>query len=214
MEIKDKVIIITGSSEGIGLETAKLLSKEGAKVVLAARSKEKIEELEAEIPNSLAVVTDMRKPADVVNLIAGTKKNFGRIDAIINNAGQALRGPIADIDIDDYKSIIELNVIGVVRAMQAIIPIFREQSGGTILNVSSDVSKRYIPNLGAYASTKYALNAISLTARQELEEEKIVVSVVHPTLSSTDFGRNAFRKKRFIHKKRPKIYLGRYFLAF
>jgi len=75
--------------------------------------------------------------------------------------------------------------------MQAVIPTMRKQGGGLILNVSSRVSKNYFPGLGAYASTKYALNAISLTARQELEKDNIVVSVMHPKMTATNFGLNA-----------------------
>ena len=92
MDIKNKVIIITGASQGIGLATAKLLSARGGKIVLSARSTHVIEELQKELPNSLAVTTDMRKPEDIVNLINKTMEKFGRIDILINNAGQGMRG--------------------------------------------------------------------------------------------------------------------------
>jgi len=191
MKIKDKVIIITGVSEGIGAATAKVLADKGAKLVLAARSGEKLRALAKELPEAIVVVTDMRKPQDIENLIVETLKKYGRIDILINNAGQGMYGPFEKIDIEKYKEVMELNVYAVVRAMQAVIPQMRSQGGGMILNISSMVSKKYFPSLAAYASTKYALNALSLTARQELAPDKIVVSVFHPKMTATNFGKNA-----------------------
>ena len=165
MDVKNKVIIVTGASQGIGLETAKLLASEGATVVLAARSGEILKNHEKELAHSLAIPTDMRKPGDIENLINKTVEKFGRIDILVNNAGQGMYGPFEKIDVDEYKNIMELNVYAPLRAMQLVIPIMRKQGGGMILNISSRVSKNYFPNLAAYASTKYALNALSLTAR-------------------------------------------------
>jgi short-subunit dehydrogenase len=191
MKIQDSVIIVTGASGGIGLAVAKALADKGAKVVLAARSGDKLKELESEIPNSFAVVTDMRKHSDIEHLIEKSKEKFGRIDALINNAGQGMMAGIEDIDMKEYREIMELNVFSVLEAMQLVIPIMREQASGTIQNVSSRVSKNYYPRLAAYASTKYALNAITLTARDELKDDGIVVSVFHPKMTATDFGKNA-----------------------
>lgn len=205
MQIKNSIIIVTGASGGIGLALARALSKEGAKVVLAARSADKLKEIEKEIPNSFAIKTDMTKPKDVAALITKTKKKFGRIDILVNNAGQGLGSPIEKVNIDDYKKIVDLNVFSVLRAMQAVIPIMRAQGGGMILNISSRVSKNYFPGIGAYASTKYALNAISLTARQELQKDKIIVSVFHPKMTATGFGRNARGEKYDSSAPRPSM---------
>ena len=191
MQIKDKFAIVTGASGGIGLAVARLLAQGGATVVLAARSADKLKQLEREIPGSFAVPTDMRKQEDIRQLVQQTEQKFGRIDILINNAGQGLLSPVAAIDLKDYREIMELNVFAVLEAMQAVIPIMRKQGGGTILNVSSLVSKNYFPQLGGYASTKYALNALSLTARQELASDNIVVSVFHPKMTATEFGQNA-----------------------
>jgi short-subunit dehydrogenase len=203
MKIKDSVIIITGASGGIGLAAAKALSKEGARVVLAARSAEKLMTLEKEIPNSFAVATDMHKPADITALVEATMKKFGRVDILINNAGQGLMTPVESINLDDYASIMDLNVFAVVRAMQAVIPLMRKEGKGLILNVSSMVSKNYYPGLAAYASTKYALNAISLTAREELKKDGIIVSVFHPKMTATDFGENSRGAKYVSAAGRP-----------
>ena len=197
MKVKDKIVIITGASEGIGAALAKLLSANGAKVVLAARRADILKKMESELPGSLAIVADMRKNEDIINLIKKTIEHFGRIDLLVNNAGQAQYGPVEKANIDEYKSIVELNVYGPLRAMQAVIPQLRKQGGGMILNISSMVSKNYYPGLGTYASTKYALNALSLTARQELAPDKIVVSVFHPRMTATNFGKNSMGERLF-----------------
>ncbi len=197
MQLKDKVVIVTGASEGIGAAVAKQLAAAGAKLVLASRNADVLKKMSAELPGSFVVPTDMRKPADITNLVAKTVAHFGRIDIFINNAGQAQYGPIESVDLAGYQSIVELNVYGPLRAMQAVIPQMRKQGGGMILNVSSMVSKQYIPNLGSYASTKYALNALSLTAKQELAKDKIVVSVFHPRMTATNFGKNATGARMF-----------------
>jgi short-subunit dehydrogenase len=203
MQIKDKVVIVTGASAGIGLELSRMLAQRGATVVLAARSADKLKQLEREIPGSLAIAADMRKAEDIHNLIDQVQAKFGRIDLLVNNAGQGLRAAIEAIDLDDYRAIMELNVFAVLVAMQKVIPIMRKQGGGMILNVSSLVSKNYFPTLAAYASTKYALNALSLTARQELQKDKIAVSVFHPKMTATEFGHNARGEKYSSAAGRP-----------
>jgi short-subunit dehydrogenase len=191
MDIKDKVIIVTGATEGIGEATAKKLAAAGAKVVLAARNDEKLAKLAHELHDSLAVHTDMSSQADIQNLIDRAYEIEGRVDVLINNAGVGMFGPFESIDIDKYHHMMNVNLFGPVIAMKFIIPRMREQGGGMILNISSRVSKNYFPNLAAYASTKYALNAISLTAREELKDDKIVVSVFHPKMTETNFSKNA-----------------------
>jgi short-subunit dehydrogenase len=191
MKIQDKVIIVTGASEGIGLATAKLLNEHGAKLVLAARSEDKLAAAAKDLDDALVVPTDMRDPQAIRNLIAKALEKYGRVDGLVNNAGQGMMCPLESIDIDKYQQLIELNVYGPLLAMQAVIPTMRSQGGGTIVNVSSNVSKNYYPLLAAYASTKYALNAITLTGRAELEKDGIVVGVMHPGLTATQFGANA-----------------------
>ena len=178
---------------GIGEATARELGAKGAKLVLAARSEEKLESLAKELPGSFVIPTDMTKPDSIKNLIAETVKKFGRVDVLVNNAGQGIYGAIENTNIDEYRKIIELNILGPLIAMQEVIPVMRKQGGGVIVNTGSMVSKNYFPNLGAYASTKYALNALALTARGELEKDNIVVSVMHPTMTLTDFGKNAIK---------------------
>lgn len=188
--LKDKVIIITGATQGIGLATAKLLGSLGAQVALIARSKKDLENTAKEIPGSFPISTDMRDPIEIKNMILAVLEKFGRIDILINNAAQGLNASIETINIDDYRKIFELNVIGSLVAMQEVIPVMRRQKEGQIVNISSVASKEAIPYMAAYASTKYALNCLSLTARGELEKDTISVTLVHPDLTDTNFGDN------------------------
>jgi len=193
MDIKNKIVIVTGASGGIGMATARLLAQMGASVALAARREEILRKLSDELPGSFVIPTDMRKVESVERMIDETKKHYGRIDILINNAGRGIYGAVENADIDGYREVIDLNVIGPLVAMLKAIPIMREQGGGAIVNISSLVSKSYFPFLGIYASTKYALNALSLTARTELQKDNIIVSVVHPGMTATDFGKNAIK---------------------
>ena len=190
MEISNKVVLITGASGGIGLATARLFSQKGAKLALAARSTEKLAQIVSEMPDAIAIPTDMRDEQAIQHMINQTQEHFGRIDVLINNAGQGLHVPIEQVDLQQYRSIFELNVVSVIAAMQAVIPIMRTQGGGVIINISSGTSKVAFPGVGPYASTKYALNAISLTARQELASDNIRVGLVHPGITATEFHTN------------------------
>lgn len=191
MNLQGAVVIVTGASMGIGRAAARQFAGEGARVALAARSAEALAALAAELPDSLAVPTDMRDEAAVRQMVAAVADHYGRIDVLVNNAGQGMHVPVAVADLALYRALLELNVVSVLAAMQAVIPIMRRQGGGVIVNVSSGTSKRIIPGVGPYASTKYALNALSLTARAELAPENIRVGVVYPGITATDFIRNA-----------------------
>ena len=194
MEVQDKVVIITGASEGIGEATARAFANAGAKLVLAARTADKLAAVADSLPaqaETLIVPTDMTDQAQVRTLIEKADKRFGRIDILINNAGRAAVGPIATVNPDHYRQIIELNLLGPLHAIQAVVPKMQAQGGGVIINISSNVSKMAIPGIGAYASTKYALNGLSLTARNELAADNIRVVLFHPGATSTDFGKNA-----------------------
>lgn len=194
MEVESKVVIVTGASMGIGAATARVFAEAGAKLVLAARSADKLEAVAQSLPSQaepLIVPTDMTDPAQVRALIDQAYERFGRIDILINNAGQAVAGWVATVNPDHYRQIIELNMLGPLHAMQAVVPKMKEQGGGVIINISSTVSKKAIPGIGTYASTKYALNGLTLTARNELAADNIRVVLFHPGLTATDFGKNA-----------------------
>lgn len=193
MDIKNKIVIITGASSGIGLATAKLLSRRGAKLALASRSKDKLEKLSRELPDSLAVPTDMTKISEIKRMVDRTEEHFGRIDVLINNAGQGYDAPIEKIDIGTLRYIFDLDLVGPLVAMQQVIPFMRKQGGGAIVNISSGLALMYLPGMSGYASLKRALVSISLTAREELRKDKITVSVVYPYITSTDFEKNTIK---------------------
>ena len=157
MDIVGKVVLLTGASEGIGLATARLFAQQGAKLALVARSTEKLEQLASELPDSLAVPTDMRDESAVQLMVNQVHQHYGRIDILINNAGQGMHVPVEKTDLQLYRSIFELNVVSVLNAMQSVIPLMRGQGGGVIVNISSGTSKMVLPGVGPYASTKYAL---------------------------------------------------------
>ena len=207
MDIQDKVVIITGASEGIGLATARLFAHEGAKVALAARSADTlntvVNELHEQHHEALAVPTDMCNRDAIEAMVDSVFQQYGRIDILINNAGQAVRGNVADVDINQFRQIFELNVLGPVQAMQAIIPKMRQNSGGLIINVSSDVTNMHLPVIGAYAATKAALNMISNTAREELASENIRITTMFPGQTATNFGKNSLATPK-TNQQRPR----------
>ncbi len=190
MTVKNKVIIVTGASSGIGLASAKLLSREGARVALVSRSREKLENLASLLPNSFAVPADMSVVTEIKSLVQKVYDHFHKIDILVNNAGRGYAASVEKIDIAKYNQLFNLNVIGPLVAMQTVIPIMRSGGGGCIINISSGTSLMHLPNLEAYASTKRVINGISLTAREELAKDKINVSVVYPYITNTNFGQN------------------------
>ncbi len=206
MEIKNTVTVITGASGGIGLATARRFAQAGAKVVVAARSGDKLKQLVDELRGqgreALAVPTDMRHQAEVERLIETAAKHYGRIDVLINNAGQAAAGRVAEASIEHFQQIIELNLFGPIYAIRAVVPHMRQTGGGLIINISSMVSKMHIPGLATYASTKAALNVLSDTARVELAPENIRVITVFPRMTATDFGRNSLGNQQMRQQQR------------
>lgn len=207
MNIQGKVIVITGASSGIGMATARRAAALGAQVALVARSADALAALAAELTTqgatAVAIPADLRAPAQTRDAIIMAAEQFGRIDVLINNAGQSALGRVADLDLDAFRQIVELNVFGPVAAMQAAIPFMRANGGGVIVNISSSVSNLQIPGLGAYASTKSALNKLSATARGELGPENIRVLTFYPGQTATAFGANAIGDLQIRQSLRP-----------
>ncbi len=187
MELNGAVVIVTGASSGIGAATARLAAGRGARVVLAARRSDRVKDLAAELPDALAVPTDLRDPAQIAGLVEATLDQFGRVDVLVNNAGQGLHVPVEQVRLDDLQAITQLNFYAPLLAMQAVIPPMRRQGGGAIVNVSSMTSRMVLPGVGGYSATKAALNMLSQVARRELAPDGIVVSIVYPAVTATEF---------------------------
>ena len=193
MNIKNKVVIVTGASSGIGYASAKLLAEKGAKTVLVSRSRGKLEQLAHELPEALAIPADMTKPAEIKQMVKQAEAHFHQIDVLVNCAGQGYDAPVETTDIGIFQHIFDLDVVGPLVAMQQVIPMMKRQGGGAIMNVSSGTALMYLPNNGAYSAMKRALASISLTAREELKQDGIVVSVIYPYITLTDFEKNTIK---------------------
>jgi NAD(P)-dependent dehydrogenase (short-subunit alcohol dehydrogenase family) len=182
-----KVVLITGASSGIGEATARLVAEQGALPVLAVRRIDRLETIAKELGGALAVQADVSDPEQVRHLVETTTERYGRVDVLINNAGQGLHLPLEQVTLEDLVAITELNFYAPLVAMQAVVPIMRERGGGAIVNVSSGSSRMVLPGVGAYAATKAALNMLSLVAREEFAPDGIVVSLVYPSVTATEF---------------------------
>lgn len=195
MQIRGKVAIVTGASSGIGLATAKLLTKEGAKVALVARSKEKLERISKELPGSFVVVCDMAKEPEIKEMVRKVFAHFGQIGILVNNAGQGYDAMLEKTDLKTFRNLFELDLAGPFLAMQKVIPIMKKQKEGAIINVSSGSALMALPNMGAYSSLKRALAQISLTAAEELKKDNIKVGVIYPYITLTDFEKNTIKEE-------------------
>src|SRR5579872_6701866 len=145
MQIKDGVFIVTGASSGIGLSTAIALADRGAKVALLARSGDALAKLAEQLPGSLPVTVDMTDFDRVREAIRAVRQHYGRVDGLINNAGRSYAAAVEEIDPALFDEIFHLNVLGPIVAMQAVIPIMRQQGGGCIVNVNSGTAFMTIP---------------------------------------------------------------------
>jgi short-subunit dehydrogenase len=190
MQIKGRVFIVTGASSGIGLATAIALSERGANVALLARSGDALQELARKLPGSLPVTVDMTQFDGVREAVRTVHQHYGRVDGLVNNAGRSYAASIEEIEPALFDEIFHLNVLGPIVAMQAVIPSMRAQGGGSIVNINSGTAFMTIPQYGVYSSSKRALLGFSLTARAELEKDRIVVSEIYPFVTATNFGKN------------------------
>ncbi len=195
MDVKNKIVIVTGASSGIGKAVAQRFATEGASVVLAARSADALHQIVADLTRSgakaIAVPTDVRDAAAVSQLVRTAIESFGRVDVLINNAGQSVVGHVAELDLDLFHQAMELNVFGPLYAIQAVVPEMRKTGGGVIVNVSSTTADYVFPGFAGYSASKAALNMLSRTAREELKNDHIRVLTVLPNSTDTGLNRNA-----------------------
>lgn len=191
MEIRDRVIIVTGASAGIGRATAVALSQLGAHLVLTARREERLAALAGELGQNpsrpLLLPGDVGDPAFARELVMQAKTQFGQVDVLINNAGVGHRSGLVDMPLVDMQTIWQTNVVGLLAATQAVVPIMRQQRAGQIVNVSSIVGQRPLPLSGVYCASKTAVNFLSRSLRMELRGTGITVTLVYPGLTATEF---------------------------
>ncbi|MFQ3662413.1 MAG: SDR family NAD(P)-dependent oxidoreductase [Chloroflexaceae bacterium] len=187
MDPRHRVVIITGASAGIGAATARLFAAAGAKLVLAARSREPLERLAAALPGAVAVPTDVGNQEQCRALVELARTHHGRVDILINNAGVGLTGPVVELSSDDLERALAVNLLGPLWLMQAVAPLMRAQGRGQIINVSTVLAEQPLPYLGGYAAAKAALERLSETLRMELRGAGVRVTVVRPGSTRTEF---------------------------
>jgi NADP-dependent 3-hydroxy acid dehydrogenase YdfG len=192
IDLAGKSVIVTGASSGIGASTARLLHAAGAHPVLAARRGDRLAELSEELDGALAIPTDVTDPEQVGALVAAALDRYQRIDGLVNNAGASLHGPLDQVDLAEFSQTLQLNVVGVLAMTQAVLPAMREQGFGRIVNISSGTTRRVAVGVGAYASTKLAVNMLTSVLRQELAGDGIAVSLLLPSITATEFGNGRF----------------------
>jgi short-subunit dehydrogenase len=188
------VVIITGASAGIGRALAEELSRRGARLVLAARRLDRLEELNRALGSRhLCVRTDVSRREECEALIAAAVQSFGRIDTLVCNAGYGILRPVAETSPEQMQDIFQANVFGTTDCVRAAVPhMLRQETGGRwrgqVMIVSSAVARRGIPYFGAYSATKAAQLALAEAMRVELRPQRIAVTSVHPIGTDTEFG--------------------------
>jgi short-subunit dehydrogenase len=196
MELSGKIVVVTGASMGIGEAIAKIFADHGASVVMLSRDAGRVETARGRVGHSertLAMACDVRHREDVDRAVGLTLHHFKRIDVWVNNAGHGLLDSVAQMDMAACREMFDTNLFGAVGAMQAVIPVMRQQGGGTIINISSVAGHIPIPFHAAYSATKFALNAMGKAAGGELKKDGVHVLTVCPGYVRTAFGQNAIQ---------------------
>lgn len=185
------VVLITGASSGIGEATARTFAKAGARIVLVARRRDRLELLSQELgpERTLVAVCDVRDKASVVSAVQAAMQRFERLDVVVNNAGRGMYADVVEIDNDAWQTLWATNVQGPLNVIQAAAPFLRK--GAVVVNVSSIVGRVAVPHMGAYSATKAALGALSDALRIELAPQGIRVMTVYPGSTRTEFREHA-----------------------
>jgi NAD(P)-dependent dehydrogenase (short-subunit alcohol dehydrogenase family) len=193
---EDEVVLVTGASRGIGKAVALAFAEQGAQVVLAARSAERLADVAEDVSalgsQALVVPTDVTSHADVVALVDAALRRFGRIDVLVNNAGIGRVGGVESAEFsDNVRDTLQASLFGMVDVTQQVLPTMRRQGSGAIVNMSSVMGRKAFARFGSYAIVMHAVSAVSDALRQELAGSNIRVSVMYPALTATDLLRDA-----------------------
>ncbi len=190
-QLAGQVVIVTGASSGIGEQTARRLARGGAQVVISARRQDRLDALARELDptgaNVLAVAGDVTSDADRRHLVEATLAKFGRIDALVNNAGYGTRGPVEVVPVEAIRRNFETNVFSLVALTQLVLPTMRAQRSGTIVNIGSVAGRIARPLSSIYDSTKHALEALTDGLRGELKPFGVRVTLIRPGYIVTEF---------------------------
>jgi NADP-dependent 3-hydroxy acid dehydrogenase YdfG len=188
--MKGKVVVITGGSSGLGEAAARMLSQDGATIVLAARRRDRIEALAKELTASggevLAFATDVTVYEDVKRLVDAAVTRYGSLDVLINNAGIMPQAPMERLKVDEWDRMIDVNVKGVLYGVAAALPQMRRQRAGHLLFVSSIAGHKVAPGMTVYAATKHAVRVLAEGVRQEVKPYNIRTTVISPGAVRTE----------------------------
>jgi NADP-dependent 3-hydroxy acid dehydrogenase YdfG len=186
--IKDKVVVITGASSGLGEAAARYLAALGAKVVLGARRIDRLQDLAREIGagNDAVVETDVTRREDLKRLVDHAVKLHGRVDVLVNNAGLMPSSMLEKLHVDEWDRMIDVNIKGVLYGIAAVLPYMIQQKSGHIINVSSVAGHKVGPGGTVYAATKHAVRVISEGLRQEVKPYNIRTTIISPGAVATE----------------------------
>lgn len=201
MDLRDRVVLITGASMGIGEALARAYVAAGARVVLAARSEERLHQVAASLPQgqALAVRADISDRRQLPELLDRALQRFGKIDVLVNNAGVGMIANVDQMDPVQFQQLFLLNVYAPIFLVQAVLPQMKFRREGQIINISSVVGHVALPGMAAYSASKFALRAFTDALRLELKPYNIHVMGVYPGRVKTPFARNAFRPEGARH---------------
>jgi len=191
MNIQGKVVVITGASSGVGESTARLLATNGARVVLGARRKDRIDAVVQDITakggSALGFKTDVTRRGDVEVLVRGAMDRYDRIDVIVNNAGIMPIAPMAALKVEEWERIIDVNMKGLLYGVAAVLPMMQKQKQGHIINMASVFGiKVFAPGATVYCATKSAVRALTEGLRMELHAEHIRCTMISPGAVATE----------------------------
>lgn len=183
-----RVWLITGSSTGFGRALAEAALAQGDRVIATARNVSKIQDLEHQYPQTAkAICLDVTDRATIQTAVQSGSAAFGRIDVLVNNAGYGLMGAVEEVSEQQIRDQFETNFFGLLNVTRAVIPMFKKQASGHILNLSSAGGRATVPTLGLYHASKFAVEGLSETLAQELKLFGIKVTIVEPGAFDTDF---------------------------
>ena len=191
MDFKNKVVLITGASSGIGKQTAIEFAKLGSNIILVARTKNKLEQVENQLKQfnvtTLVCPCDVSKKEQVENMSKIVLKKFNSVDILINNAGFAIYGSVFDLSIDEIKSQMETNYFGMIYCTKLFLPLMIKQKSGHIVNVASVAASFGLPGIASYCASKFAMLGFSEGLKHELSGTGVGLTVVSPIMVKTEF---------------------------